>query len=121
MMGARAGDFLSDEQIEMLSALAPKNQINELEVIEKVENALLICFSSLQTTTAKQVLQRCIKKVIQRDQATQMGVDMFEEERVQFRMQIEALNEQIINLTQTSTSLTEINKRLMGDKAEQSR
>lgn len=53
MMRARAGDFLSDEQMEMLSMLAPKNQINEVEVIEKVENALLLCFSSLQTTTAK--------------------------------------------------------------------
>lgn len=50
-----------------------------------------------------------------------MGVDMFEEERVAFRMQIEALNEQITSLTQTSNSLTEINKRLMSDKAEQSR
>ena len=49
-----------------------------------------------------------------------MGVDMFEEERVGFRMQIEALNEEITKLTATSNSLTEINKQLMNAKAKES-
>lgn len=121
LLKARAGDFLTEEQLEMLSGLAPKNQIEEREVLAKVERALILCFSSLQTTTAKQVLQRCIRKVIQCDQSTQMGVDMFEEERAAFRIQIDALNEQIANLSHTTASMTDINKRLMGDKAEQSR
>ena len=121
MMRARAGDFLSEEQLEMLSKLGPKNPINEQEMIEKVENALLLTFTSLQTTTAKQVLQRCIKKVTHCDQATQMGVDMFEEERVQFRRQIEFLNEQMRNMAKTVASLSETNKKLMKDKAEQSK
>ena len=36
LLKARAGDFLTEEQLEMLSGLAPKNQIEEREVLAKV-------------------------------------------------------------------------------------
>ena len=38
-------------------------------------------FSNVQNQTARKVIERCIRKVTYQDQETQMGVDMFTEER----------------------------------------
>jgi len=42
-------------------------------------------------TTAKKVLERCLKRVIAVDQGTQMGHDMFTEERLKFQERISEL------------------------------
>ena len=79
------------------------------------------CFNGLQNTTAIQVIKRCVNTALRKDQATQMGIDMFEEERKVFRRKIEFLNEQVNVLTCTSNQLTDQNKKIMRDKAQQSR
>ena len=57
-------------------------------------------FSNVQNQTARKVIERCIRKVTYQDQETQMGVDMFTEERKQYLKQIEDLQ---LEWNQTNT------------------
>jgi hypothetical protein len=49
-------------------------------------------------TTAKKVLERCLKRVISVDQGTQMGHDMFTEERLKFQDRILELEMELEDL-----------------------
>lgn len=73
------------------SLIEPTDDVIMARIVKSVEAAFMETFKSFQGSTARQVLYRCIKRVNQRDQETQMGVDMFAEERLKLNNTISAL------------------------------
>lgn len=81
-----AGDALGGAQLK---------DADQEEVVAQIEDSIIKCFASLQTTTAKKVLDRCLKKATSVDKETQMGVDMFKYERQRYEGEILALKTEL--------------------------
>ena len=71
--------------------IEPTDDVIMERIVRGVEESFLQKFKSFQGSTARQVLYRCVKRVNQRDQETQMGVDMFAEERIKLNNTISAI------------------------------
>ena len=67
-------------------------------MVKSIESEMVSVFQNVQTETARKVLQRCLKSIISADKSTQMGHDMFAEERVNLENEIASLNEAQIEL-----------------------
>lgn len=59
--------------------------------MEEIQGKILDRFKDLQDETARQVLNRCFKRVTKVDAATMMGKDMFAQERLDLNNTISAL------------------------------
>ena len=80
-------------------------------IVQTIENSLTKSFQGLQYTTAKKVLERCLKRVISVDQGTQMGHDMFTVERLAFEERISELEGELEDLDgQVSAAWKEIDQ-----------
>lgn len=85
-------------------------KIDDIEkVLDRIEKEIRVRFTNVQTETARKVVSRCVRKVQWADQSTQMGHDMFTEERINLNQKISDLN---IELTQTRTQFEQQNREL---------
>ena len=63
--------------------------------LNQIESEVTGKFQWIQTASARQVLQRCFRNPKMIDQSTQMGIDMFSEEREMFKERLAAMQTEI--------------------------